>query len=145
ASIPQEQNGKLTRQFAYLPDFMATCVDLSGASYPSEIPPCVGDSLAPLLRGADQPVHAEPIYWEHEGNAAMRWGKWKLVREYEKPWELYDIDQDRTEMNNLATSHSAQRDDMVAKWEHWATEHEVAFPKRFDMYQWLKRLKEKQP
>lgn len=145
ASIPQEQNGKFTRQFAYLPDFMATCVDLSGASYPPSIPACVGNSLAPLLRGVDQPVHTEPIYWEHEGNAAMRWGKWKLVREYEKPWELYDIDRDRTEMNNLATSHSAQRDEMVAKWEQWATEHEVAFPKRFNMYQWLNRHKEKQP
>ncbi|MEZ6075472.1 MAG: hypothetical protein R3C56_07315 [Pirellulaceae bacterium] len=75
----------------------------------------------------------------------MRWGKWKLVREYEKPWELYDIDRDRTEMNDLATSHSAQRDDMVAMWEQWATEHEVAFPKRFNMYQWLNRHKDKQP
>ncbi len=145
AGIPQAQDGKFARQFAYLPDFMATCVELSGASYPANIPPCVGDSLVPLLRGADGPVHTDPIYWEHEGNAAMRWGKWKLVREYEKPWELYDIDQDRTEMNNLATSHSAQRDAMVAKWEQWATEHEVAFPKRFNMYQWLNRHKDKQP
>ncbi|MEZ6075473.1 MAG: hypothetical protein R3C56_07320 [Pirellulaceae bacterium] len=62
ASIPQEQNGKFTRQFAYLPDFMATCVELSGASYPSSIPACVGNSLAPLLR-ADQPVHDDHIYW----------------------------------------------------------------------------------
>ncbi len=124
---------------------MDSFVDLAGASYPPGIPPCVGESLAPLLRGADGPVRTDPIYLEHEGNAAMRWGKWKLVREYEKPWELYDIDQDRTEMNDLSASHSAQRDEMVAMWKQWATEHEVAFPKRFNMYEWLKRQKEEQP
>ena len=95
--------------------------------------------MAGLLGGSAEPVHSEPIYWEHEGNAAVRWGDWKLVREYKKPWELFDIAKDRTEMNNLAKSESAQRDKMVAMWETWAKKHEVAFPERFNMYQFLNK------
>ncbi len=136
--IPADRNGQFTRQYAYLPDFMATCLELSGAEYPGDIPPCVGASLVGLLSGSEQPVHTAPIYWEHEGNAAVRWGKWKLVREYEKPWELYDVEADRTELHDLSQQQSAKRDEMVALWERWATEHEVAFPKRFNMYEWLK-------
>ncbi len=138
AGIPTEINGKFTRQIAYLPDFMATVVELSGAQYPSDIAPCVGSSLVGLLSGQDQPVHTEPIYWEHEGNAAVRWGKWKLVREYEKPWELYDLQADRTELHDLSQSNAAQRDEMIALWEQWATAHQVAFPERFNMYEWLR-------
>ena len=68
----------------------------------------------------------------------MRWGDWKLVREYEKPWELYNLAADRTEMNDLASGQPARRDEMIAMWEAWATQHQVAFPKRFNMYEWLK-------
>jgi arylsulfatase len=137
AGIPANMRGKFARQHAYLPDFMPTCMELAGANYPDNIPATAGKSMAGLLGGSDKPVHSEPIYWEHEGNAAVRWGDWKLVREYKKPWELFDITKDRTEMNNLAKSESAQRDKMVAMWETWAKKHEVAFPERFNMYQFL--------
>ncbi len=143
AGIPAGSQGQFTRQYAYLPDIMATCVELSAAQYPSDKPACVGVSFAALLKGQDQPVHSEPIFWEHEGNAAVRWGQWKLVREYEKPWELYDLAADRTEMHDLSTSNSAQRDEMIQLWEQWATQHQVAFPKRFNMYEWLDQLKKK--
>ena len=45
------------------------------------------------------------MFWEHEGNAAVRIGKWKLVRNYPRPWELYDMDADRTELHDLAAQH----------------------------------------
>ncbi len=133
--------GSFVRQTAYLPDFMATCAELAGAEYPSGLPACQGVSILPLLRGIDEPIHVDPIYWEHEGNAAMRWGDWKLVREYQKPWELYAMDLDRTEMNDLAASQPAKRNEMVALWEEWATKNQVAFPERFNMYEFLNRKK----
>ena len=142
--IAKKDNGTFVRQFGYLPDFMATCIELSGAEYSSDIPMHAGASLVPLLKGMDEPVHTKPIFWEHEGNAAIRWGNFKLVREYEKPWELYNIDADRTEMNDLASSESTKKDAMVSMWESWAKKHEVAFPKRFNMYEFLNEKNKKQ-
>jgi arylsulfatase len=141
AGIAESHRGAFVRQFAYLPDFMATCVDLAEAEYPLEMPPCEGESLKPLLQGENMPIHMSPIFWEHEGNAAMRSGKWKLVREYQKPWELYDLAADRTEMHDLATSNLARRDAMIAVWEAWAKSKHVAFPERFNMYEYLGELK----
>lgn len=141
AGIAESHRGKFSREFAYLPDFMATCIELSGADYPNDVPPCAGESFAELLRGGDGPIHTAPIYWEHEGNAAMRWNNWKLVREYKKPWELYDISTDRTEMNNLATSSPEKLSQMVTMWESWGKKNEVAFPERFNMYEFLKAKK----
>ena len=139
AGIPREKNGSLVRHSAYLPDFMATCLQLTGAAYPAGMPPCRGESLLPLLMGVDAPIHVDPIYWEHEGNAAMRWGKWKLVREYQKPWELYDIQADRAEMRDLASDFPDRRDEMIEMWNDWATTNQVAFPKRFNMYEFLRQ------
>jgi arylsulfatase A-like enzyme len=140
--IPKDEEGSFVRHVAYLPDFMATCVELSGTTYPLASQPCEGASMLPILSGSKAPIHTDPIYWEHEGNAAVRWGKWKLVREYKKPWELYDIDADRAEMNNLAASNAAKKDEMVDMWETWATMNQVAFPERFNMYEFLKKQRE---
>ena len=60
------------------------------------------------------------MFWEHEGNAAVRIGKWKLVRDYPKPWELYDMEADRTELTDLATKHPERVREMAAQYEVWA-------------------------
>ena len=137
--IAGKDKGTFVRQFGYLQDMMATCIELSGATYPSDKPACEGVSLLPLLQGSDQPIHTSPIYWEHEGNCAMRSGDWKLVKEYKKPWELYNIAKDRTEMNDLAKSETLKKDEMIAMWESWAKKHEVAYPERFNMYDFLRK------
>ncbi len=141
--IEERQRGGLVRQCAYLPDFMATCVELAGAEYPSEAPPCEGLSLTPLLKAGAQPLHTDPIYWEHEGNAAVRWGDWKLVREYQKPWELYDLSTDRTELHDLSDQETQRRAQMIRLWETWATSKGVAFPERFNMYEHLQESRNK--
>lgn len=73
---------------------MATAVDLSKTTYPATVKAMEGRSLAPLFTGGQ--IEREAIYWEHEGNRAVRIGDWKLVQRT-KPWELYNIAQDRSE------------------------------------------------
>ena len=142
--IPADRRGSFARQIAYLPDFMPTCLELTGGRYPEHLPSLVGKSMTPILAGNTEPIHEEPIFWEHEGNAAMRWGRWKLVREYQKPWELYDLDKDRTELHNLVETEAAKAQEMISAWESWATKHQVAFPKAFNMYQFLNAKKKKE-
>lgn len=144
AGIPKSSAGKYVREYAYLPDFMATCIEVSGAQYPNEAPPCEGTSMVSLLEGSQMPIHVDPIFWEHEGNAAVRWGGWKLVREYRKPWELYDIDSDRAEMADQARTEPEKMKEMITRWERWATANEVAFPQRFNMYEYLQKLADTQ-
>lgn len=106
-----------------LPDIMATILDITGADYPSkfdgnDILPCEGESLQPSF-AADNPERG-PLFWEHEGNAAVRIGKWKLVRKYPGPWELFDMEADRTEMSDLAAQNPERVRDMAARYEEWA-------------------------
>jgi arylsulfatase len=128
AGIPKP--GTLTDQPGHLVDIMATCVDLAGVAgaYPKSfedqpITPMEGRSLAPILKGGQRP--AAPIYWEHEGNRAIREGKWKLVSKYPGDWELYDLQADRTELQNLAAQNPAKVKQLSAKWEAWARKVQV--------------------
>lgn len=124
AGIGKDRHGKLEHQPGHLIDIMATAIDLSGAKYPrsTKIVPFQGVSLAPGFQGED--VNREkPIFWEHEGNRAMRDGKWKLVAKGANgPWELYDIDADRTELNNLSEKEPNRLKNMADIWEEWAVD-----------------------
>jgi lysophospholipase L1-like esterase len=109
---------------------MATCLDLAGAKYPAErqgqkTVPAPGVSLRPAFAG--QPLNRpEPIYWEHEGNRAVRDGRWKLVAKSPAgAWELYDMETDRTETHNLAAQQPERTRKMAAQWETWARANEV--------------------
>lgn len=109
----------------HLIDIMATAVDLAGAEYPNEfdgegIVPMEGISLNPAFVGdsLERPV---PIYFEHEGNRAVRDGKWKLVAKGVKgAWELYDMENDRTEMKDLAEKMPEKAAEMAAQYDAWA-------------------------
>ena len=107
----------------YLPDIMATVLDITGTGYPNQ---WQGNSIAPLeghsLRQAfeAEQVARPPMFWEHEGNAAVRIGKWKLVRQYPEAWELYDMEQDRCELNDLAASQTDRVREMAAQYATWA-------------------------
>jgi arylsulfatase A-like enzyme len=129
AGIPSERRGALERQPGHLIDVMATVVDVTGAEYPDEfnahaIQPMEGVSLAPAFAG--QPLAREnPIYWEHEGNRAIRRGNWKLVMKLGGPWELYDIEGDRTEQNDLAGEQPELAAELSAEWDAWAQRADV--------------------
>jgi len=114
---------ELRRQPGHLIDIMATCVDVAGAEYPSEykgnkITPMEGKSLAPAFD--NKPIQREAIYWEHEGNRAVRQGKWKIVSRYPDRWELYDMEADRTELTNLADKYPEKVEQLKALYELWA-------------------------
>ncbi len=118
------RRGAIEHQPGQVIDLMATCVELAGATYPTEhegnrIRPLEGTSLVPVFAGGA--IRREALYWEHEGNRAIRIGKWKLVAKGPAgPWELYDMDDDRTETRDLAAGHPERVADMAAKWEAWA-------------------------
>jgi len=117
------QRGEIRHTPGYLPDIMATVLDVAGAPYPQQIDgrsilPLEGHSLKQTF-GADL-GQRPPMFWEHEGNAAMRDGKWKLVREYPKDWELYDMEADRTETTDLAAQHPERVAAMARAYEDWA-------------------------
>ena len=123
--IAIERCGKLEKQPSHLIDLMPTCVDLAGAKYPAEfagqsIQPMEGISLAPAFDGQTL-KRSQPIFWEHEGNRAIRAGDWKLVSKHLGGWELYDLATDRTEMHDLATMQSERVTEMTAQWEAWAS------------------------
>ena len=106
---------------------MATCVDLGLAEYPKEangqkIVPMQGVSLKPAFSGK-RLGRENPIFWEHEGNRAIRMGKWKLVAKGANgAWELYDLNADRSELNDLSERHPERTKEMADRWEAWAIE-----------------------
>ena len=130
-----DTQGEFRRQPAHLIDVMATCVELSGAEYPATrdgrpVHPAEGVSLLPAF--ADQPLDREAIYWEHEGNRAVRSGRWKLVAKGPRgPWELYDLAADRTETADLADEYPDRVRDMAQRWLDWAERsHVLPWPHR---------------
>ncbi len=115
--------GKLCNDPGHLIDIMATCVDVSGAEYPTEykgnaIQPAEGVSLAPTFQAKH--LRERAIYWEHEGNRAVRRGQWKLVSKHPGGWELYDMENDRTEMHDLASEHPGKVEELKSLYERWA-------------------------
>jgi arylsulfatase A-like enzyme len=128
------------REPAQLIDVMATVVDVTGATYPAEhggrkILPIDGIPLTPAFDG--KPLARKgPIFIEHEDNASVRDGEWKLVGRGLAPprglrkqkWQLYHITRDGTELNNLAAAHPDKVAALSSKWEAWA-ERVGVFPK----------------
>ena len=123
--IDAGHNGSLVNDPAHLIDLMATAVDISGATYPERfhgraIQPMEGESLQPTFKG-DTLVRDEPLFFEHIGHRAVREPRWKIVcRGPYAPWELYDMQADRTELNDLATQEPERVRQMVDRWDAWA-------------------------
>jgi len=115
---------RLLHKPAHIVDIAATIYDVTGAAYPDElhgnsITPLEGESFLGVFDGAEFARQA-PICWEHEGNRAVRMGDWKLVSEGNTRWELYNMVQDRTELNDLSESESDRVAEMTAVYEEWA-------------------------
>jgi arylsulfatase A-like enzyme len=122
-----KSKNEFRNQPGHLIDIMATCIDVAGGEYPETfngniIIPLEGISLTPAFKNKD--LQNRTIFWEHEGNKAIRLGKYKLVSKWKKDseynWELYDIEMDRSEMNNLNEKMPEKAKEMEILWKDWA-------------------------
>jgi arylsulfatase A-like enzyme len=104
---------------------MATCLDLGQTHYPDKAksgakpPALAGTSLRSIFEGRTR-TDRGPMFWEHEGNAAMRDGKWKLVSRFPDAWELHDMEADRTELHNIADFYPDRVHAMSTAYAAWA-------------------------
>jgi len=115
--------GTTTNQVGHIIDIMATFEDVAGTTHPTTyknhpVQPLEGRSLLPLFQGGTREV--EPLFWEHEGNRAVRVGDMKLVALKGRPWELYNVVADRTEQHNLASAQPAKVAELSKLWDAWA-------------------------
>ena len=132
-----DAKNELRSEPSHLIDIMATCLDVAGAKYPAEfagnkIKPLQGKSLAPVFR--EESFEREAIYWEHEGNRAVRFGDWKLVakgqiRDRSQPvqWELFNIANDRNENYDLIEKEVEMAGKLKKMWQAYAERCDV-FP-----------------
>ncbi|MDR0395581.1 MAG: arylsulfatase [Tannerella sp.] len=128
--IDKKLNNTFVDEYGHLIDIMATCVDAGKALYPErykehEIVPMQGVSLIPHFSG--QRTDRGLVYWEHEGNIALRDGKWKIVTKTNEgdlfdpaTVKLYDLEADPTEMNDLSEIDPERKERMFAAWNRWA-------------------------
>jgi len=121
--------GRIEDAPCHVADIMPTCLEAAGADYPAEfngrkITPVEGESLMPVFRGRDW-TRERPIFWEHEGNRAMRDGEWKLVSRFPGQWELYNMIEDRTEMNDMAEALKAKKEELIKLYCGWAERCEI--------------------
>jgi arylsulfatase len=111
--------GALSGAPGHVVDLMPTLLEIAGVSDPrgpgGELQ---GESLAPVLRGGGR--ERVPIFWEHQGNRAVRQGRWKLVSRWRQGWELYDLETDRTELRNLAAEQPERVRELAARYQEWA-------------------------
>ena len=121
--------GELRTVPGHLVDLVPTLLDITGVKVPSKIdgldvPPFHGKSLYPAFK-KDGTVKREYLWWNHEGNRAIRIGNWKLVADHNNPWELYDLSNDRSETHNLAGKFPEKIKEMEIAWTKHAEEFNV--------------------
>jgi len=108
---------------------MATCCEISDATYPTDyhekrILPSYGLSLVPILKGGFRQPH-EILYWEHIGSVGIRKENWKLVAARDEAWELFDLSVDRTERQNLIKNFQNIAGKLHLDWMKWAKENTI--------------------
>ena len=129
----------IDEQAFHLIDIMPTLCELAGATYPSQykgnsIKPTPGTSMVPYWKDALTHPPTRTLYWQHLNHSAIRQGEWKLVTLNDRnaeQWELYNLAQDRSEMDNVIDKHPTVATELRRAWEAWAAESNVLpFPEQ---------------
>ena len=120
--------GSITRQSGHVMDIAVTCLELSGAGYPQQykghmINPPRGKSLVPIFRGQTRAGH-DILFFEHEFGRAIIADGWKLVEysDHKQGWELYHLNENLTETNNVADQYPEKVESLKQQWVEWAKE-----------------------
>ena len=125
--------GELRRGVGHFVDLPRTFCDLADVPWSHEWagaqgPPTPGASLAHTF-AADLPIEHESLWWHHSGHRALRAGDWKAVARAGEPWELYNLEADRTETRNLVDLYPERVRELAVLWETEADAyHEMAKP-----------------
>lgn len=114
-------HGTIRHDPVHVIDLFPTLIDAAKIQMqPSETPARPGVSLWPAIRSGANQETQRPLWWLHEGNRAIRIGKWKAVAAKDQPWELYDMESDRGEQNDLASEHPEQLTVLTTRWQELA-------------------------
>ena len=99
--------GNVSDHLSVFYDVMPTLCEIIGHHLPAQTD---GISFLPVLINKDQVKKHEYLYWEfpaYNGQQAVRMGKWKGIRkdifDNNLDIELFDLDKDKQEQNNLAS------------------------------------------
>ena len=120
----------LIRDPGHLIDIMPTILEITGVAYPlryhgNDIPPLEGVSLDVLFKTGKRPLDRY-LFWEHEENCSVRHGRYKAIQKYDTGhWELYDMEDDPSEVQNIAGSKPDITDELSRRWYDWAKSHYV--------------------
>ncbi len=121
-----DARGELRHSPTHLIDIVPTVLELAGGEQPKSwkgqaVPPAPGRSLVPLF-AKDGAWQHDSLWWCHDGHRAIRAGDWKLVADRNEPWELYNLNKDRGESNNLAETYPEKVGELEALWNRYAEE-----------------------
>lgn len=125
------EKGSLTSQMGHVIDIMPTCLEAAGASYPENDSIYAFQGMSLISSFTKDTFDRGAVFFEHETNRGVRYGKWKLASEgigeppWAGEWELYNLEEDRIEANNLAETYPEKVEEMAKMWEQWAQENNV--------------------
>ena len=132
-----EARGELRHTHGHVTDIVPTILDLAGATTPNqEKEPLPGQSLKQIFKEETNWEHQ--LWWYHEGNRALRVGDWKLVAAKDEDWELFNLDTDRTESDNLAGSNPDKVIEMEKQWTNMLDDIREVAPQKIDTEQKVK-------
>lgn len=124
-----KSQGRISHDPVHIIDIVPTILSLAQTEYPKTykgqaLAPLMGTDIMPLVHGAT-PAKDKTMFFEHQGNQAARIGNWKLVRRHNEEWELYNLEEDPTELNNLINKRAEKADSLKTMFNQWADKYGV--------------------